>query len=98
MIRMLLKNYQMRNLILFLPPLILVLWFDILLHKNRRLKLKGIFWNMANLKRTLKERKRVQSLRIKKDKELFNLFIRNIPTLVHLIRSTRRYRRIMKVS
>ena len=97
-IRMLLKNYQTHNLILSLPVLMLILWFDILLHKNRRLKIRGFFWNMTHLKRTLNERKRVQSLRIKKDKDLSNLFIRNIPALVHLIRSTRWYRRIIQVS
>jgi GT2 family glycosyltransferase len=97
-IRMLIKNYQVHNLILFLPGLMLILWLDILLRNHRRLKIRGIFWSMVNLKRTFKARKEVQSLRTKKDKELFNLFMRNIPSLVHLIRSTWWYRRIIQVS
>jgi GT2 family glycosyltransferase len=92
-IRMLLKNYQMHNLIIFLPVSLLILCFDILFFRNRILKIKGMLWNIANLKGTLKERKRVQLLRVKKDRELFNLFESNLSSLIYLVRSAKWYRK-----
>lgn len=73
-IRMLIKNYEIHNLIIYLPLLVLISIFDVLLRSHKIAKIKGIFWNLSNLKSTIKERSKVQSLRIKKDYEMFSLF------------------------
>jgi len=78
-IKNLIKNLGLKNL-LWIFPLHSLLWLFIamLFCVSRRFKdaiwiYKGILWNIANLKNTLKERKRIQSLRKISDYRLFSL-------------------------
>ena len=75
--RLILKNYELKNVIRYLPWQI----FAYLLNVSRNIFLgnfiplaaysKAILWNLANLGDTLRERKRIQNLRKRSDKEMF---------------------------
>jgi GT2 family glycosyltransferase len=73
-VRMLIKNYELHNLAIYLPILILVSLFDILFRKYKLAKFRGLVWNFLNIKDTLLERKNVQKHRNLKDKSLFSMF------------------------
>jgi len=67
-IRVLTKNYELKNLIKYLPSSIMGMWFRALFHLIRKdpypmLGLfRAVFWNIVNLKDTLGERRRIQRL------------------------------------
>lgn len=73
-IRLLVSNYQLRNLILYLALYTIVSIGDIIFRPYRREKLAGWLWNISNFRATMQKRKLVQALRNKKDSELFPLF------------------------
>lgn len=74
-IRMLIKNFGVINLFLFLP---LAFFFSIvgiiIFNENRMSKVKAWVWNMKNLPITFNERKKVQKLRKVNDKEINKYF------------------------
>ncbi len=82
-IRMIIKNYGLTNLARYLPLAFLISMGDIILFKESRIaKIKAWGWNIANLKDTLKERKRIQSTRKIKDEEILKYMNKNIGKLV----------------
>jgi len=72
-IRSIIKNYELHNLIIYLPILGIIMLGDIIFRSNRLEKIKAIFWNISHLSKTLNKRKIVQKTRLVKDKELFKL-------------------------
>lgn len=74
-IRMLIKNFGVINLFLFLP---LAFFFSIvgiiIFNENRMSKVNAWVWNMKNLPITFNERKKVQKLRKVNDKEINKYF------------------------
>lgn len=82
-IRTLLKNLEVRNLILILIPHI-ILWLAMALYylckrqpASSAYILKGIWWNALNLKKTLTLRRQIQTNRAISDKDLFKVIMRH---------------------
>jgi GT2 family glycosyltransferase len=73
-IRSMIKNHGVWNLIFQLPSNLMLTKANILLTDHKLAKFNGLFWNMANLKSTLEERRSVQLGRNISDKELDRLF------------------------
>ena len=78
-IRLLIKNYSLRNLIFILPPAIFIdamISFGGMIYKKDSKYflafLKAFLWNMINLKDSIKKRKQIQSKRKINDDYLFN--------------------------
>jgi GT2 family glycosyltransferase len=80
-IRGLLKNLELKYLLLIVPlHIIICLAIAILftVYRDPRTSLailKAIFWNVSHLKDTIRERQRVQKLRKLRDEELFRKFM-----------------------
>ena len=79
----LIKNYELRNLIKYLTPLIIrMLMYTIRLFLKRNLKIgrayiRAIFWNIVNLKKILKKRAYVQKyIRKVSDKEVMSKMLK----------------------
>lgn len=76
--RILLKNYEVANLIHFLPWLLFA--YSIRVFKNLiegnfvplKAFIKSIFWNIYNLPDSLSERRRIQRIRKRTDEEMFD--------------------------
>lgn len=74
-IRSIIKNYNLANALLYLAlNKILTLGIIVFSSRGRQARLKGFFWNLSHLGDTLKERRKVQGTRKKKDKDLSHLF------------------------
>ena len=73
-IRTLIKNYETKSLLKYLPLAIIMTMGDIVFRKHKIPKLKGLLWNLWNLDDNLKERRRIQKIRKVRDKEIFKLF------------------------
>ncbi|MFH0832254.1 MAG: glycosyltransferase family 2 protein [Candidatus Aenigmatarchaeota archaeon] len=73
-IRSLLKNYEPKNILKYMPLHIALVILDIPLKNNRIAKIKGLLWNLTNIMDTIKRRKDVQKTRKVSDKELMVLF------------------------
>lgn len=76
------KNLSTQKLIFILPQHI-VIWFCLtiflIIHGDLRSAqnvLKGIYWNVANLTKTLSKRKEIQNTRIISDNTLFKIILR----------------------
>ena len=71
------KNYEIKNVLIFVPMNILFMLglslFDIKKRKIKKSKyiIRAILWNFRYLKKTLKKRGHVQRLRILSDEEIF---------------------------
>ena len=72
-IRTMLKNYETKNWIIYIPINILFTLGNVI-RGHRVAQIKGILWNFTHIGSTLRERKIVQQARKIKDKELFRLF------------------------
>lgn len=73
-IRSILKNYEFKNILKYLPLHIILVFFDILFRGNRLAKARGLTWNIMNIGDTMKRRKEVQSTRKVSDKDVMKLF------------------------
>jgi len=73
-VRSILKNYEAKNIVKYLPVHSIIISTDIILRGNRTAKIKGILWNIWNISDTLKERRKVQKTRRRKDSEIKKLF------------------------
>jgi GT2 family glycosyltransferase len=70
----LLKNYETGSLVKYFP-LFLVHFLYLLIFKDHRVAtMKAYSWNIKNLNRTLNKRRKVNAIRKRNDKELFELF------------------------
>ena len=75
-IRSIIKNYSPMNVVKYLPLHLILLLGDIIFRGNRTAKARAIWWNIANIKGTLKARKAVQKTRQVADSGLvFNKWI-----------------------
>ncbi len=79
-LRTLLKNYEGKSLLLILPKYFLIemmeMVFFLFLKRQPKVTfaiIKTFFWNLINLPSTLKERARVQKMRVVKDKEILKI-------------------------
>ncbi len=78
-IRMLIKNYSIKNLFKYLPLLFLFSVGDIILFgKSRTSKIKAWVWNITHISDTLKEREHVQKTRKVDDKQIDQYFDKNL--------------------
>jgi GT2 family glycosyltransferase len=69
--RMLIKNFGLLNLLTFLPLVFVFSTGDIVLFPEGRLaKTRAWLWNARHIKDTLLERKKIQRMRILKDKDI----------------------------
>lgn len=82
-LRTLLKNYEIKNLFLILPRyfVIEVMEIGFFLFFQRDLKivlalLKAFLWNLINLPDTLRERAKVQKMRVVKDEEILKKMVK----------------------
>ena len=69
-IRSLIKNHEFATLIIYLPLYTSYLLFSIIFGSYRLQKIKAVWWNLTNIRETLKERNKIQALRKVKDKHL----------------------------
>jgi len=75
-IRVLIKNYEIKNILRTLPIVIILETLSAFIHATHNnpyyimMVLKGFIWNLRKLKDTLKRRKQVQQLRKIADKEI----------------------------
>lgn len=73
-LRSLLKNYSGLNLLWVIPSYLTFTCADIAVRPDKRAKARAVFWNIARLRETWKERRRVQRLRTVRDSDLAPLF------------------------
>ena len=89
-IQMHIKNLE-RNSLVKILPLHIVLWLGLALYMLLKLQylssfwvLKGIFWNIKNLKQTLQKREVIQNNRKVSDKDIFKLLLISMPFMYFL--------------
>jgi GT2 family glycosyltransferase len=87
-IRSVLKNYSFWNALWFGSILCAISAADAVVRVPRWPKIKALIWNIVLLPSTLKERRKVQATRKKKDSEIMRLFTPT--TLRTLLRSAKR--------
>lgn len=79
------KNFEISTLMWVIPVHVMLntlLSFYWLLHGNTKHFLaiqKAILWNLVNMRKTIRKRRAVQSIRVKRDRELFNIIKLNPP-------------------
>lgn len=72
----LLKNYELKNLVKYVPANVIIMFaLSLVKIKNRRIDeakgiVTGILWNVLNFKKTIRKRKTIQGLRKISDNEL----------------------------
>jgi GT2 family glycosyltransferase len=74
----LIKNYELHNVIIYLPVLLLLIFIDVIFRSFRIEKLKSIIWNLKNIKNTLNKRKIVQKSRKVSDREIKHLISKKL--------------------
>jgi GT2 family glycosyltransferase len=80
------KNYSLKNLIIYLPLHLLILLLRTFIGANKKKKtvayLKALRYTVQNLRKTFVKRVKIQSMRVISDKELFRYgLIENISTI-----------------
>lgn len=92
------KNLELINLIKILP-LHIFLWIGLAFYNIIKGKIKegiwilsGILWNVINFPKNIKKRKLVQANRVKKDEELFKIFMRKMPFFYFLNKAIVKHR------
>lgn len=73
-IRSMLKNYESKNIIKYLPLHLFLIGANIVVAGKGISKIKGLLWNIKNIEDTLNERNAVRKTRKRSDKELKSLF------------------------
>lgn len=74
-IRTLLKNYELKNIIIYLPQFFVISIGGGILHRRFiKESIAAWIWNLIKIKETLKLRKEIQKSRVIKDNELFEIF------------------------
>ncbi len=73
-LRLMLKNYGMGRLIMYLPIYFAYVFVDLIVRGPRIAKLRALLWNLTNLPDTLRQRRRIQRDRVPLDRDLAHLF------------------------
>ena len=77
-IKTMIKNYEVQNLVIYIPLAFLVSLSDIIiLNECRKAKIGAWLWNIKNIKETLKTRRSIQKIRIVRDSQIMEYFENN---------------------
>jgi len=91
----LLKNFELKTLILYSPLLIFSFFISLCLKKHRLQMIKGYLWNLIYLRRTLEKRRKIQAKRKISDNELFDIL--EFPLLIRSMgKSKSKYIKFLK--